>query len=80
MEVLRCLSRALAVTRHFNKALVFSAYCLNVAKTVDYKMAEGLSIHAYCLMQADKNVQASMLYRAALKLREKQFGLGVQKF
>ena len=61
IEVLRCLSRALAVTRHFNKAIMFSAYCLDIASQIDYKMADGFAAHAYCLMQADKNIQASLV-------------------
>jgi hypothetical protein len=61
MEVLRCLSRALAVRRHFNVAIAFSTYLLDIASQFDHKMAEGFANHAYCLMQSDKNFQASLV-------------------
>jgi len=40
---------------------MFSAYCLDIASQIDYKMADGFAAHAYCLMQADKNIQASLV-------------------
>ena len=61
IEVLRYLSRCLAVTRNFSKALVFSRLCLYHAAQFKHKFAEALLTHAYCLMQDDRNHVANLV-------------------
>ncbi|CAG5090757.1 Oidioi.mRNA.OKI2018_I69.PAR.g12712.t1.cds [Oikopleura dioica] len=74
IEVLRYLSRSLAVTRNFSKALVFSRLCLYHAAQFEHKFADALLNHAYCLMQDDRNHEANLFYQKAKVLRERQFG------
>lgn len=74
IETLRCLSRCLAVTRNYAKALVFSELCLHISAQFEHKLADGLLTHAYCLMQDDRNNAANKFYLKAKDLREKQFG------
>ena len=59
LEIVRCLSRGLAVSRQFDLALTFSTYCRDLAiKVGGTRYSGGLAAHAYCLIQADKNTAA----------------------